>query len=461
MINNRMSGSFRDPSGFLFSQNKVIYRQVNQIYRSNYDQLIGSGLYEHLAKSGAIVKHIEVSDVNSPDPDKVYKIIQPELINFISYPYEWCFSQLIEAAILTLAIAKRSLQYGMSLKDASAYNVQFQNGKAIFIDTLSFETYQEGEPWVAYRQFCQHFLAPLALMAFRDIRLNQLLRTNIDGVPLDIASKLLPLRTRLNFGLLTHIHLHAKSQQRFADKALEGPISDAKVNKQAILGLIASLTSTISKLKIKNIGTEWENYYQDTNYSEKAFDAKKRIIKTFISQAKPGYVWDLGANNGEFSRIASDQGINTISFDIDPGAVESNYKKQKENKEKNILPLIMDLTNPSPALGWHHKERSALIERGPVDLVMALALIHHLSIGNNVPLNKIAHFFSDLCEFLIVEFIPKSDSQVKRLLSSREDIFPNYTVEGFEVAFTSHFKILDQKNVQGSQRTLYLMQRLQ
>ena len=228
MMKNSTSGSFRDPSGFIFTVNDTLYRQVNHLYKEEYDLIMSSGLYDHLKKSKTLVAHQEVSLDLSPDPQIAYKVIKPDPIAFISYPYEWCFSQLKEAAILTLAIAKRSLAYGMSLKDASAYNVQFKNGRAIFIDSLSFEKYIEGKPWIAYRQFCQHFLAPLALMAYRDVKMNQLLRTNIDGVPLDIASKLLPLRTRLNFGLLTHIHLHAKSQQRFADKALEGPISDAK-----------------------------------------------------------------------------------------------------------------------------------------------------------------------------------------------------------------------------------------
>ncbi len=457
---NLISGSFRDPSGFLFTIDNSLYRQVNYSYQNDYDLFMNSGLYDHLRKSNTLVSHDEVSLDISPDPQNAYKVIKPELIDFISYPYEWCFSQLKEAAILTLAIAKRSLEYDMSLKDASAFNIQFKNGRAIFIDSLSFETYQEGEPWVAYRQFCQHFLAPLALMAFCDIRLNQLLRTNIDGVPLDITSKLLPFRTRLNIGLLTHIHLHAKSQQRFADKALKGPISDAKVNKQAILGLIESLISTVKKLKVMKFDTEWNNYYQITNYSSEAFEAKKDIIHSFLSAANPNSVWDLGANTGEFSRIASERGIKTIAFDIDHGAVEKNYQHMKENQEENILPLVMDLTNPSPSLGWHHNERNSLIDRGPVDLALALALVHHLAIGNNVPLNAIAAFFSDLCEFLIIEFVPKTDSQVELLLSSREDIFPNYTINGFEVAFKNYFNIIEKKLVANSKRNLYLMKKI-
>ncbi len=456
-MKNKIPGSFRDPSGFLFRVEDSLFRQVNQSYKEEYDLLMRSGLYNHLTRSKTLISHQEVDIDLSPNPEIAYKIIKPELVDFISYPYEWCFSQLKEAAILTLAIAKRSLEYGMSLKDASAYNIQFQNGKAIFIDTLSFEKYQQGKPWVAYRQFCQHFLAPLGLMANRDVRMNQLLSTNIDGIPLDITSKLLPTKTRLDFGLMTHIHLHAKSQQRYADKPLEGRFSEASINPKAVLGLLESLISTVRKLTLKSNSTEWENYYQQTNYSEAAFTNKKEIIKSFIAEVQAGSVWDLGANNGEFSRIASDQSIKTIAFDIDPGAVEQNYRTMKANKEKYILPLIMDLTNPSPSLGWHHQERMSLIDRGPVDLAMALALIHHLAIGNNVPQESVADFLSDICHYLIIEFIPKSDSQVQRLLMTREDIFPDYHQAGFEEAFEKYFQIIHKQTVSGSDRTLYLM----
>jgi len=454
----KISGSFRDPSGFVFKKDGCLYRQVNNSYQNEYDKLICSGLYKHLTKSGAMLAHQEVKSDLVPRTDLVYKVIQPEQVDFISYPYEWCFLHLQEAAILTLAIAKRALEYGMSLKDASAYNVQFQNGRAVFIDTLSFEIYQEGKPWVAYRQFCQHFLAPLALMVYCDVRMNQLLRVNIDGIPLDLTSSLLPFKTRLNFGLATHIHLHAKSQQKYAGEQIEDQLAKSKINRNAIMGLLESLMSTVRKLKLNPVKTEWTDYYQDTNYNSDAFDSKKEIIKSFIAIANPNLVWDLGANTGEFSRIASEQKIMTVAFDIDPGAVIDNYQLLKAKKEKKILPLIMDLTNPSPSLGWHHQERDSLINRGPADLAMALALVHHLTIGNNVPLGSVAHFFADLCKFLIVEFIPKSDSQVKRLLASREDIFTEYTQEGFETSFSQFFKIIEQQKVQGSQRILYLME---
>lgn len=458
-MNEKVSGSFRDPSGFMFRHEGILYRQVNLHYRQEYDLLMASGLYEQLTKSRALIPHTEESTDLAPVPEIAYKVIRPQTVGFISYPYEWSFDQLKDAAILTLAIARRALEYGMALKDASAYNVQFHEGRPIFIDTLSFEKYEEGLPWVAYRQFCQHFLAPLALMASKDVRLLQLLRVNIDGIPLDLASSLLPTSTRLNLGLSSHIHLHASSQKKYADKEVSQAEVKGKFSRGAMETLIESLLSTVRALKVKEINTEWADYYQANNYTEASFEAKRAVVKDFISKVAPQTVWDLGGNTGEFSRAASELGIPTVSMDIDPGAVQQNYQLVKKNKEKNMLPLVMDLTNPSPALGWRNQERQSLRERGEASLIMALALIHHLAIANNVPLRDVADFFADLGPYLVIEFVPKEDSQVARLLASRLDIFPDYTLEGFKQAFQARYTILEEHPVEGSKRTLLLMRR--
>ena len=215
-----LGASFRDPSGFLFTTDASLYRQVNQSYQQDFDHLMNSGLYNELVKAGLLISHQEV-DIDPADPQSCYKVLQPEEIEFISYPYEWCFSQLKDAALATLKIQKIALDYDMSLKDCSAYNIQFYSSRPLLIDTLSFERYNEGKPWDAYRQFCQHFLAPLSLMAYTDIRLSQLLRVYIDGIPLDLASRLLPSRARFNLSLLMHIYMHAASQQRYSSKAVE------------------------------------------------------------------------------------------------------------------------------------------------------------------------------------------------------------------------------------------------
>lgn len=456
MTRGQVASSYKDPSGFVFFRDGTIFRQINKIYKKNYDHLMNSGLYQKLVDSYLLIPHEEV-DIKYAITDQVYKIIKPQLIPFVSYPYEWCFSQLKDAALTTLKIQKISLKHGLSLKDASAYNIQFFKGQPILIDTLSFEKYQKNKPWVAYRQFCQHFLAPLALMGYKEVRLSQLLMVYLDGVPLDLASKLLPSKSWLNFSLLSHLHLQAKSQGHLGKK--ENNLERYKLSFRSYLALIENLESTIKKIIWKLPKTEWAKYYSLTNYSKAAFVHKKSLVKKYLNIIKPKNVWDLGANIGVFSRIASDQGIPTISFDIDPMVVEKNYLEVVKNKEAKILPLVLDLTNPSPSLGWACGERKSLIERGPADTVLALALIHHLVISNNTPFNKVAQFFSKICRHLVIEFVPKADSQVKKMLATRKDIFSEYKKTVFEKEFRQFFRIKRQEKIKDSKRILYLMQK--
>ena len=451
-------GSFRDPDGFLFNRGKILYRQVNTPAQEDYELLMTSGLYQRLVNLGLLIPHEEVK-IPFARPEKGYKILQPRYIPFISYPYEWCFSQLKDAALTTLTLQKIALEHGMTLKDSSAYNIQFLEGKPVFIDTLSLERYREGEPWQAYRQFCQHFLAPLALMSHTDIRLGQLLRIYIDGIPLDLAAALLPFSSRFRLSLYLHLHFHGKTQKRYENKVLTQ--KSRRITRMQFQGIIDSLEGAIKKLKWEPRGTPWENYYTDTNYSTQALDHKLAVLSGWVEQVKPAAVWDLGANTGLFGRTAADKGILTIAFDMDPAAVEKNYLQARKKGETHILPLVVDLTNPSPGLGWENRERASFMARGPVDMIFALALLHHLAIANNVPLGKLAFFFSELCRYLVLEFVPKSDTQVRRLLATREDIFPDYTGQALETEFSRYFEIKAVSKIKDSHRVLYLLKRRQ
>lgn len=456
---NAHPASFRDPAGFLFREGGTLYRQVNAAYKPHYDLMVASGLLDRLVKAGKLVSS-PVASVSPADSAQAYLVLQPELIPFISYPYEWCFSQLKDAALLTLDLQKEALERGMILKDASAYNIQFVGSRPVLIDSLSFEIYEEGKPWTAYRQFCQHFLAPLALMAKTDVRLGNLLRIHIDGVPLDLASRLLPFSTRINLGLLTHIHAHASAQKQAGTKPQPAKApAQARFSKMAMLGLIDSLESSVKALEWRPAGTAWGDYYDNTNYSSDAFEAKKKIVSQFLEQITPDSVWDIGGNTGVFSRLASQRGIRTLSFDLDPAAIEQNYRQARAEKSATLTPLILDLTNPTPAIGWDGKERQSIFERGPAGAVLALALIHHLAISNNVPLLRVAEFFAGLSRWLIIEFVPKEDSQVQRLLSSRQDIFTDYTEEGFTAAFSHYFEIRAVEAVSGSARKVFLLEK--
>lgn len=449
--------SYKDPAGFVFVYNNEIYRQINLSGKDDYEYFKSSGLYSELLKKELIVEHEEIGldiDVSS----NFYKFIKPYQIDYITFPYEWSFSALKDAALLTLKIQKLALIHNMSLKDASAYNIQFVNGKPIFIDTLSFEKYQENKPWKAYGQCCRHFLAPLALMSYVDISLNKLLIANIDGIPLDIVSKMLPLKSKLNFGILVHILLHSLSQKKY-ENTMQSESKQATMSLDSQIALLSSLEDTINSLHFPKIFTEWGNYYENTNYSKEAFDEKHVVVQSFIEKINPKTLCDLGANRGEFSRIASNMGVRTISVDIDPVAVEDNYLHMKKNNEKLILPIIQDFNNLSPAIGFMNDERKSFISRFKTDAVMALALIHHMAISNNLPFKNIANFFANLGEYLIIEFVPKEDSKVQILLSSREDIFSVYNQANFEKEFQEVYNILEAIKLKDSDRILYLMRR--
>ncbi|MCB1182914.1 SAM-dependent methyltransferase [bacterium] len=452
-----LGASFRDPAGFLFRRDGRLYRQVNASAAADLALLHGSGLYDELVGDGLLIPHADADVALAPAPGAV-RVIAPEIVPFISHPYEWSFGQLRDAALLTLRVQRRALAHGLSLKDASAYNVQFHRGRPVFIDTLSFTAYPEARPWAAYRQFCQHFLAPLALMAYRDVRLGALLRTHLDGVPLDLATKLLPWRTRLRPGLLMHLHLHARSQARYADShgdANSRRAQAARVSRGNLEGILDSLRGTVKALRWTPGGTEWGEYYDDTNYTEASREAKRALVGGMLADTDAAVVWDLGANDGTFSRVATGQGRLTVAADVDPSAVEKNWRRCRRGAEPLLLPLVMDLTNPSPDLGWAHAERDGLLARGPADAVLALALIHHLALSNNVPLDRCAAFFARAGRHLILEFVPKEDTQARRLLATREDIFPAYHTEGLEAAFAPLFDLRRREPVPGTTRTLY------
>lgn len=459
---NSLTSSFRDPSGFIFRHNGSFYRQINKIYKNNYELLFSSGLHKELVVQEQLISHKEASPAGYKLESPGWKLILPEQIPFISYPYEWTFGMLKDAALLTIKIQKQALEFGMSLKDASAFNIQFLRGKPILIDTLSFEKYEEGKPWVAYKQFVEHFLAPLSLMAMVDIRLNRLTSTFLDGIPVEIASKLLPFRARLNMSLLIHIFAHASTQKKYADKKLDTSVTKRSFGKTSLLGLIDSLEGTIKNLQWNPRGTQWEDYYEEdkNNYNDESLQHKALLVKDYLSTVKPKTVWDMGANTGYFSQIAVQVGADVLSFDIDYGALEKHYRKIVTTNETRVLPLFSDLTNPTPAVGWENDERMSLFQRGTADVLLALALTHHLAISNNLPFSHIASGFAKLGKSLIVEFIDKEDSQVQILLANREDIFNEYSKEHFEKAFSQYFKILRFVPIKGSKRILYLMERI-
>lgn len=463
------TGSFRDPSGFVYALDDRILRQVNRSFGERWDDLTASGLLEGLQARGLLVPH-EVRDIGEAhSPDEAHAVLEPDRIPLISYPYEWSFGQLKDAALLTLEAQAVAMAAGFTMRDASAYNVQFHRGAPILIDTLSFERATPDEPWIAYRQFCEHFLAPLALMAYRDVRCGLMLREFIDGIPVDLAATLLPGRTRLNVGLASHVHAHASAQRRHVSRSSEARSGAAvpagaraprpRMGQLQQRALLDSLRRTIQKLSWKPEGTAWAGYATNTSYEDRAAASKDDLVRRFLEAAGGDVVWDLGANVGRFSAIAAGLGRDVVAWDTDPGATELHYQAVRRAGGRSVLPLLVDLANPSPGLGWANRERRSLVDRANADVVMALALVHHLAIGRNVPMPMIADLFADLAPHLIVEYIPAPDPMVATLLTTRTDVQPYPTIDGFRAVFERRFHVLQDEEIEASGRRLLRMSR--
>ena len=451
-MKNKEISSFRDPSGYVYYENNKVKRCINPSYFKEYEHLMNSGLYEELVEKKLIVSHKEIEKNNQ----KI--IIEVEKIPYISYAYEWTFEQLKDAALLTLEVCKIAMKYGMILKDASCFNIQFLHGKAIFIDTLSFMFYTSNSPWGAYGQFTRHFISPLVLMKYKDIRLNCLLRDYIDGIPLDLCSNLLGHKGGMIASL--HIKMQNKSIQKHN---LDGhqKVTTISISKEKIMNMLDMIERQITGLRINSHNTEWDQYYQNTNYSDEAMKEKEKLVREFVSKVKynsDDIIFDLGSNDGKFSRIALDEcGKPVISFDIDSNAVSRNYVISR-GKEEDIYPLLLDINNPSSSCGFASVERGSFMDRGEAKMTLALALIHHLAISNNLSFEMIRDFFYSITKYLVIEFVPKEDSQVEVLLNSRRDIFDFYDIDTFKKVFSESFKIIEEKKIRNSKRTMFLME---
>ena len=450
---NPHPASYRDTSGFVFKQNGIVYRHVHPNYELHYTQLMKSGLYDELVKKEMLIAHQEITEkdtFNFSDGS----VLLPNQIPFISYPYEWSFDMWKDAALLTLQIATASLKKDMLLKDATAFNIQFYKGKPIFIDTLSFEKYEHGKPWIAYRQFTECFLAPLLLMHYCHPDTGKLFTVYPNGIPIDVLVTLLPARSKWNMNTLLHVHLQAK----FMGRQKQKPGNQNSFTKQKLALLLKGLQSFVQKLSPKKIKTTWDHYYTGTILGDDYLKAKTALFKSFINEIDFKTVIDLGANDGHFSLLFADD-KQVIATDADPNCINDLYLKIKAADRANILPLVNNLMTPSPAIGWNNAERESITSRLKADLVLALALVHHLAIANNVPLQLIAHWLQPMGAYLIIEFVPKSDEKVKLLLQNRKDIFDNYTLENFKTSFAKAYQILKEEKVGTTNRILFLMKR--
>jgi hypothetical protein len=430
--------SFRDPAGNVVIKDNVIYRYIYKPYFDDYEYFM-STLYNELIGDMLIVPHTEVSRGDE------FILIKPELVPLITYPYEWCFGMLRDAALQTLEINERAMYHGLCLKDASAYNMQYFNGKMTLIDTLSFMRWEPGQPWYAYPQFLRHFVNPLLLMANRGADLNKLSEIYLDGIPSKLTAGLMQGRTRLKIGYWAHLFMHN----------IPGNTSrqDVKMPVYALKSLLGNLKNLLFGLKYTPTNG-WVKYQDAGSYTQTAELHKHTVVTDMLKRLPQGTVADFGANNGVYSILAAQNNHKVYSIDSVHDCVQNIY-----SSVNGVLPLVADICNPPPAIGWDNTERKSLLSRINVDTILALALIHHLCITNNVPLHKVARLFYDHCRHLIVEFVPPDDKQAIKLRGAKN--IPMYDYSTFINEFTAYFNIKQETQINDSQRILFLMEKKQ
>ena len=438
----KLPGSFRDPSGFVFQKSGQLCRRILPAGKKDFSFFLGSGLCRRLLDSGKMVPFT----FSEGDENTLFL----EELPFISYPYEWSFSQLKEAALLTLEIMEETLDCGMILKDASAFNVAFRAGKAVFMDHTSFTRYEENRPWCAYGQFVRHFLLPLLLMEKKDLQLLDLLKNDLNGIPLELGSKLLPCRSYLDVDILLHVHFHALFEKRFSRR--KGEFAEPQMPLKRLKHLVGALQSYIRSMKFPRVRTLWGAYQGSCSYTPESLEAKKSLVEDFCRRGNFDTLCEPGSGGGEFTQIAARHASKVIAADSDPQAVEHLF--QLSRKFTNIYGILLDLNNPTPALGVFNRERSSFFERFRGDGVLGLALIHHLRITGNWTLEQIAAFFEMTAPKALVEFVPRDDPQTQQLLRGREEYCPDWELGPLTETFLRFYKKCRHHFLPGSKRVL-------
>lgn len=452
------AGSFRDPSGCVFFSEDRVFRIVTSAAAADYESARTCGLIARLEESGRLIASIErdAGSVSLPSGLKgqVRHVVEHPRIPFISYPYEWPFDALQSAALLHLDVQLEALEADHCLSDATAYNVQFIGAKPIFIDVLSIRRYVNGEFWLGHRQFCEQFLNPLLLQAYVGTGYNEWYRGRLAGIAATDLATLLPAWRFLGIKTLMHVGVQAHAQrmarrQTFATRGRQLP-------KVALRGMLHGLRSWISGLTPRNLGkTVWSDYPEQCSYDAAQESFKQGVVKKFVAVRPPALMYDIGCNAGAFSLTAVRAGARyVVGMDSDHGVLRRAFRTAQE-QELPFLPLCMDLTNPSPDQGWNQCERRGLRTRGPADAVLALAVVHHLAIGSNIPLDLVASWLASLAPRALIEFVPKTDPMVRLMLANRPDIFPDYQAESFRATLARLGRIEAEVQVPGSGRLLF------
>ena len=453
--------SFKDPDARVLLHNDRVYRRFTPIGAGRFRAFADSGLANDLVSRGKLIEWREVPEeefpaIYSDEPEGTLVVEHPP-IPFISYCYEWSYEMLRAAALLHLELLRVGLEHGYTMKDATPYNVQFIGPRPLFIDIATFVPWQQGTPWQAYTQFCRMFLNPLLLTGLTGVHFQPWLRSSLEGIDPADLTRLLPFRKKLRRGVAIDVVFQAWLSRKFgkANPASEGLIKNASVGRKQVLDLANRLERTIQRLKPPRARSHWIDYDKENQYEVEGEEFKERLVDLAVSDAAPNVVWDLGCNTGRYSLIAARHAQYVIAMDRDADVIDVLYRRISD-RHFNVLPLVVDVLNPSPDQGWKQAERRSVVQRGRADFVLCLALIHHVAIGGNVPLADFATWLASITRGGIIEFVPKSDPMVRDMLRWREEAYPWYNQTNFEENLGKHFRVVDRSEIPGTQRFLYV-----
>ncbi len=463
------TGSFRDPVNRVYEleskSSKRILRGLSQDALGVYKSLADEKFFQKFISAGKIVGTSLLpskdKDAKSIMADGWAGVLEHETVPFVSYPYEWTFSMLKDAALLQLELIEVGLENGWTLKDATPYNIQFIGSRPTFIDTPSFEPWVKGEQWVGYRQFCSMFLTPLLLKTHLGIDYLPLMRSYLDGIPPTEAAKFFQGMKRFKKGVMSHIIFPAKVENAIANRERDdAPAQERKARPQSdamVIGLVQSLRRLVKSLSIEIDHTDWSQYDKTHSYQEADFQAKKDFVLKQASLSKRDQVWDIGCNTGTFSRISAEFANQVISIDGDHNAVEQLYIHQRKDADSNILPLVMNLGNISPGQGWAGTERQGLDQRKKPDLVLCLALIHHVRMSANIPNRLFLKWLRSLDAEIVLEFVNRNDEMVIKLLTNKKEQYEDYNIDQFVKETKEFFTIKDREPLKGGKREIFFL----
>lgn len=452
-------GSFRDPDTRVFHHEGVVFRALSERALADWQRLTTTRFYEQLAQEGRLIGTRQVAQQDKlPDlAPRWAAVLEHMRIPVVSYPYEWSFGMLRDAAILQLDLTLAALDEGMTLKDATPFNVQWIGSRPTFIDVGSFTEYEPGTPWAGYRQFCETFLYPLFLQAYRNVPFHPWLRGRLDGMSAAECRSFLSARDYLRRGVLTHVYLQAKAQARYEDSSSDvaEKLHAAGFGATLIKNNVSRLRRTVEGLRWAPAHSTWSDYQRTHTYDEADLERKAGFAEQVLRTRRWPLVWDIGCNTGDYSRLAAEHADYVLALDADQVVIERLYQALRQEGRTNILPLLADVADPSPGLGWRGRERQPLADRGAPDLVLCLALVHHVVIGRNVPLPDFIAWLAEFDADVILEFVHRDDPMVERLLRNRRGQAIDYSREAAEAALKSRFHVAAREALASGTRTVY------